>query len=58
MFDIDLHLAAFTNSKFYIGDNLGSSKSTYNNILANTFIYAYPLLLFFYFYKNRQVLEQ
>lgn len=53
MFDIDLNIGAFTNSKFYAGDLSGSRLSTLNNIVTNSFVYGYPLLLFFYFIKNR-----
>ena len=53
MLDVDIHLAAFTNSKFYAGDEASSSNSLLNNILANTFVYLYPIAIIYYFYVNR-----
>ena len=55
MFDIDILLAAFTNSKFYAGDEVSSNNSIMNNLLANTFVYLYPVAIIYYFYVNRKL---
>lgn len=55
MFDMDILLAAFTNSKFYAGDEPSSKNSIMNNLLANTFVYLYPVAIIYYFYVNRKL---
>ena len=54
-FDIDIHLGAFTNSKFYAGDKIKTFNNIGNMLIANTWVYGYPLIVLYFGLKNRQM---
>lgn len=57
MFDMDFHLAAFTNSKYYFGDATLSPQNLFNVLLSNTYIYLFPMFVFWMYLKTKLMLQ-
>ena len=55
MFEMDLLLGAFTNSKYYAGDSTRTVQNIGNYLVSQTIVYCHPMIILFYFHKTRQV---
>ena len=55
MFEMDLFLGAYANSKYYAGDEYKTIQNIGNHLFAQTLIYTYPVVIFYYFIRTREI---
>ena len=58
MVDMDLHLSAFTDSKFYAGPYRASALSNFNSLVAASWVYLYPVFLIWYFKISERAIRK
>lgn len=57
MFDMTIHTAAFINSKYYLGDKELTFPNLVNVLVANTYIFLFPLVILFLWLKTKLAID-